>query len=89
MKAEPKRILLEKQPEKYLRRAPENIRKRLYAALEQVALFQGDIVKLAGKENLYRYKIPKYRIIFRYENGVVEIVVIEINTRTNIKYREV
>lgn len=89
MENSPKRIRLEKQPEKYLRKAPEHIRKRLYAALEQVALFQGDIVKLAGKDNLYRYKMPKYRIIFRYVNGAIEIIVIEINTRTNIKYREV
>lgn len=86
---EPKHIFLEKQPEKYLRKAPENIRIRLRHALDQIAVFQGNIVKLAGKDNLYRYKMPKYRIIFRYENGSIEIVVIEINTRTNIKYREV
>lgn len=40
------------------------------------------------KANRYRFKIEKYRIIFEWVKGIVTIVVIEINTRTNIKYHE-
>ena len=55
-------------------------------ALEELAELRGDIVPLAGKKNLFRYKIPQYRIIFEWVKGEIVITVIEINTRTNIKY---
>ena len=47
---------------------------------------RGDIVRLGGKDNLYRLKLAHYRIIFSYSGG--EVIVVEtIDTRTNIKYR--
>ena len=45
-----------------------------------------DIVRLAGTKNGYRYKIAHYRILFTWNKGEIVITVIEINTRTNIKY---
>jgi len=36
--------------------------------------------------NVNCYKIAHYRILFRWERGSIIIEVIEINTRTNIKY---
>ena len=64
----------------------KNTRKKLYKALDDLKELKGDIVPLAGKKNLYRYKIPQYRIIFEWIQGEIVITVIEINTRTNIKY---
>lgn len=60
--------------------------KKLYKALDELSRLEGDIVPLGGKANLYRYKIPHYRIIFEWVKGEIIITVIEINTRTNIKY---
>lgn len=79
-------IKLKKQPQKYLKSVDENTRKRLYKALDQLSRLEGNIVPLGGTKNRYRYKIDHYRIIFEWIRGEIVITVIEINTRTNIKY---
>lgn len=55
-------------------------------ALEQLSRLEGNIVPLAGYTSRYRYKIDHYRIVFDWIRGQIVITVIEINTRTNIKY---
>ena len=77
---------LKKQPQKYLASVDENTRDKLLKALDQLSRLEGDIKPLGGKKNLFRYKIPHYRIIFEWIKGEIVITVIEINTRTNIKY---
>ena len=79
-------IRLKKQPQKYLRSVEENTRRKLYKALDELSRLEGDIVPLAGQKNRYRYKIAHYRITFEWIKGEIVITVIEINTRTNIKY---
>lgn len=79
-------LRLEKQPKKYLSSLDEPTRAKLERALRGICDLKGDIVKLSGTKDLFRYKIEHYRIIFRYSGG--EIIIVEtINTRTNIKYR--
>lgn len=82
----PVEIKLKKQPQKYLASVDEATRKKLYRALDQLSRLEGDIVPLAGKKHLYRYKIAHYRITFEWRKGELIITVIEVNTRTNIKY---
>ena len=80
------KIVLRKQPQKYLASVDANMRKKLNLALDGLREMQGDIVRLSGKKNLYRLKIEHYRVIFAYEGG--EIIIVEtIDSRTNIKYR--
>ena len=79
-------IKLKKQAQKYLDSVDKNTRSKLYAALEKLSRLEGDIVKIAGKDNVYRYKIAHYRILFEWVKGEIVITVIEINTRTNIHY---
>lgn len=79
-------IRLKKQPQKYLKSVDENTRRKLYKALDELSRLEGDIVPLAGQKNRYRYKIAHYRITFEWIKGEIVITVIEINTRTNIKY---
>ncbi len=64
----------------------EKTRQKLYKALDQIARFEGNIVPLGGYKNRFRYKIDHYRITFDWVRGEIVITVIEINTRTNIKY---
>ena len=78
------RLKLKKQPQKYLASVDANTRRKLYKALEQLARLEGDIVPLAGQKNLYRFKISHYRILFERIKGELVIIVVEINTRTNI-----
>lgn len=79
-------IKLKKQPQKYLSSVDEPTRKKLYKALDELSRLEGDIVPLKGQNNIYRYKIAHYRILFEWIKGEIVITVIEINTRTNIKY---
>ena len=79
-------IRLKKQPQKYLASVDENTRKKLYKALDELSRLEGDIRPLKGYPNKYRYKIAHYRILFEWIKGEIIITVVEINTRTNIKY---
>lgn len=80
-------LKLKKQARKYLESVDSKTRQKLYRALDELSRLEGDIVPLSGAPNMYRYKIEHYRIIFELKKGEVIITVIEINTRTNIKYR--
>ena len=79
-------IRLKKQPQKYLASIDEKTRKKLYKALDQLSRLEGNIVRLSGYKSRYRYKIDHYRIVFDWIQGEIVIVVVAINTRTNIKY---
>lgn len=79
-------IKLKKQPIKYLASVDAQTRNKLYRALDKLSLLEGDIKKLKGTENLYRFKIAHYRILFSIDRDGQLIVVETIDTRTNIKY---
>lgn len=79
-------VKLKKRAQKYLDGVDANTRAKLYRALNRLSRLEGDIVPLKGMKNRYRYKIEHYRILFEWVKGEIVITVIEINTRTNIKY---
>ena len=79
-------IKLKKQPRKYLASVDNKTRKKLYKALDQLSRLEGNIVRLGGYKSRYRYKLDHYRIVFDWVQGEIVIIVVEINTRTNIKY---
>ena len=79
-------IKLKKQPQKYLTSVDDKTRKKLYKALDQLSRLEGNIVRLGGYKSRYRYKLDHYRIVFDWVQGEIVIIVVEINTRTNIKY---
>lgn len=79
-------ILLEKQPRKYLAAVDAPTRDKLYKALDKLSRLEGDIKRLKGHDNLYRFKIAHYRILFSVDAQGNLIIVSTINTRTNIKY---
>ena len=79
-------IKLKKQPQKYLASVDNKTRKKLYKALDQLSRLEGNIVRLGGYKSRYRYKLDHYRIVFDWVQGEIVIIVVEINTRTNIKY---
>ena len=79
-------IKLEKQPIKYLASVDQKTRNKLYRALDKLKNLEGDIVRLKGDKNLYRFKIQHYRILFSIDQDGNLIIVSTINTRTNIKY---
>lgn len=80
-------LKLKKQPRKYLASVDAATRKKLYKALDQISRFEGNIRRLEGHQNRYRYKLEHYRITFDWIKGEIIITVVEINTRSNINYR--
>ncbi|MCL2087657.1 MAG: addiction module toxin RelE [Oscillospiraceae bacterium] len=79
-------VKLKKQPQKYLSKVDCITYKKLRKALDDLGKWKGDIIKLKNSK-FYRLKIPQYRFIFTYDNGINIISIEELNTRTNINYR--
>lgn len=79
-------IKLSKRAQKYLDSVDTNTRKKLYKALDKLSRLEGNIKRLEGYKDRYRFKIDHYCITFERFKGELIIHVIEINTRTNIKY---
>ena len=80
------KIVYKKQPEKYLDNVTAATYDKLIKACEGLATAKGDIVKLKGSK-YYRLKLEHYRVIFTFDEQAEQILIEEINTRTNIKYR--
>lgn len=80
-------VVLKKRAQKYLDSVDANTRKKLYRALDKLSRWEGDIVRLAGQKDRYRCKIEHYRILFEWRKGELVILVVDIDTRTNIYKR--
>lgn len=81
--------ILSKQAQKTIQRADKTTANRLRKHIERIERNEGDIVKLkltrgGMKEELYRYKIDHYRIIFKREQ---DLIIQSITTKTNTKFR--
>ena len=74
-------ITLGKQAKKYLDKCDTKTYSRLKSAIDDLATFDGDIVKLQGRKDEYRLKKPPYRVIFTYVMGSNEIHVKNIYPR--------
>ena len=66
-------ITISRQAKKYLDKCDDKTFNRLKSAIDGLATFDGDIVKLQGREDEYRLKKPPYRIIFTHVMGSTDI----------------
>jgi mRNA interferase RelE/StbE len=76
-------VLLERQPEKVLRRLPRDLVRRIDEAvrgLERDPRPPG-CRKLSGHETLYRIRVGDWRIIYAVEEDRLVVLVIEITPR--------
>jgi len=80
-------IVLNKQPEKYLDKCTQSSYDKLIKAIDGLINLQGDIVKLQGRKDEYRLKIPPYRVIFKYSKTTKTITVTKIDTRGDVYKR--
>lgn len=81
-------IPLRKQPQKHLVKRHEKTRTSLYAALDEVSELKGDSRKPAGVKNLRRSQTPPFGMTFERHRNEMVLTAIEINTGSNIKYKE-
>ena len=66
-----------KQVKKYLKSLDSSTREKLNRAIDRLKEGKGDVIKLKGK-NMYRLKVPPFRIGFSldYGNNTIDIVLI-------------
>ena len=77
-------IEMSRQAKKYLLKCDSKTYKRLEAAIDGLATFDGDIARLQGREDAYRLKKSPYRIIFTYTKGSTEIYIEGIYPRGDV-----
>lgn len=76
---------IEKEALKFLHKQDKKQRKRLYAAIYNLPNGT-DIKKLKGY-NQYRLRVGNYRILYKIDNGVYLIDVIDIDNRGDVYKR--
>jgi mRNA interferase RelE/StbE len=70
---------------KYLARLDKPARERIKQAVYNYAeTGYGDIKLLRGRLAEYRLRVGGYRVIFRYENGQLVIVVLKVGSRGDV-----
>lgn len=76
-------VELRKQPEKFLNKCTQADFAKVTKALNELKNLNGDIIKLQGRKDEYRLKIPSFRIIFTIKGGKTTktISVTRIDTR--------
>jgi len=76
-------IIIDKYPQKVLRRIPKNLLRRIDAAIMSLATNPRPpgFKKLVGYENLYRIRVGDWRIIYAAEDDRLIIVILEVSPR--------
>ena len=80
------RIIIKKSAKKFIDRLPQNERRRVVAAIEQLPNGE-DIKKLRGHDGLLRLRVGDYRIIYTVDNGQLIVFVIDAGNRGQIYNR--
>lgn len=76
-------IIIKKKAKKFIDKLPQNERKRVVDAIEQLPNGE-DIKKLKGHSDLLRLRVGTYRIIYSVDNGELVIYVIDAGNRGEI-----
>ena len=77
------RIILEKEPEKYIRRQDKTSQTRILRAINALP-DNGDIKKLAGTSGLFRVRVGKVRVIYSIDSTERIIRIIAAGSRGQI-----
>lgn len=80
------RIIIKKPARKFIDRLPQNERRRIVAAIEQLPNGE-DIKKMKGHEDLLRLRVGPYRVIYTVDNGQLVVLVIDAGNRGDIYNR--
>ncbi len=78
------KIELKKQAEKYMLKCTQSDYMKINNALSDLAELKGDIIKLKGRKDEYRMKLPPFRSIFSFDRGSKVINVLKIDTRGDV-----
>lgn len=76
-------IIIKKKAKKFIDKFPQNEKRRVVAAIEQLPNGE-DIKKLKGHSDLLRLWIGEYRIIYTVGNGELTVLIIDAGNRGEI-----
>lgn len=79
-------IIIKKKAKKFIDKLPQNEKRRVVAAIEQLPNGE-DIKKLKLHSDLLRLRIGEYRIIYTVNNGELTVIVIDAGNRGEIYNR--
>jgi mRNA interferase RelE/StbE len=70
------KVVLDKQPEKYLARQSKPLLNRLLAAIENLSHEppEGDIKRLKGQDRIWRLRVGSYRRLYITEQTCIRVV---------------
>jgi mRNA-degrading endonuclease RelE of RelBE toxin-antitoxin system len=82
------RIILARQPDRYIESFNRKWRERMLAILEDMAVnpFSGDIETIKGKRGYYRRRVGGYRLKFTVNIESREVHILEIGPRGDFDY---
>jgi len=80
------RIVIKKRAKKFIDGLPQNEKRRVVSAIEQLPNGE-DIKKLKGHSDLLRLRVGNYRIIYSVDNGELVVYVIDAGNRGEIYNR--
>ncbi len=72
-----------------LRKLETSIRRRIGAAIDQLAQAPrpAGVEKLQGQENRYRVRVGEYRVLYEIEDRVLSVLVIRVGHRREVYRR--
>lgn len=83
-----RKIVLSRGAEKWLRKADPSVARSIRDALRWIAKADNPRVKgkaLTGRlAGLWRYRVGDYRIICRFDDGLLTVLVVRIGHRSNV-----
>lgn len=82
----PWRVILAPAAERQLRGLPEGVERRIVRRLRALRAEPRPpgCLKLKGRENAYRLRVGDYRIIYRIEDAVLVVLVIQVGHRRDV-----
>lgn len=80
------KIIIKKKAKKFIDALPQNDRKRVVTAIEQLPN-GSDIKPMKGHEGLFRLCVGSYRIIYTVDHGELIVYVIDADNRGQIYNR--
>jgi mRNA interferase RelE/StbE len=88
MKQKSYEVVFKKSAVKELETLPEKIQQKILDGIQLLALNPYtellQIKKLKGAENLYRFRIQDYRVIYTLEGNILKITVIKVGHRKEV-----
>ena len=85
----PYQIVIERRASKELSSLPRNAYFSIRKAIDAISAnprLRG-YIKLEGEDNLYRYRVGDYRIIYQISDLIITVVIIKISHRKDV-YRK-